>query len=64
MKSAKDLALDIVGELSGHGFSRGMIAQMATDDSEAGRNLARMLSIIEKHVERDRKQSESRRAPS
>lgn len=64
MKTARDVALDVVSEIMGRGFSKNMIGQMATDDSDAGRDLAKMLRIIEKHVEADRARAASLRAPS
>lgn len=64
MKTARERALDIVYEITGGVFSRAMVVQMAQDDSETGRSLAKMLKAIERGIEADREVMRKTMAPS
>ncbi len=54
MKSSRDVAIDIIRDIIGHKFSKKLFEHMIADDSEAGRELAKNLAIVERHIEADR----------
>ena len=64
MKSARDVAIDVVHEVIGTGFSRPMFVQILQDTGDIGKGAKDWVNAIEKAVERDRASLQKALGPS
>ncbi len=64
MKSARDVAIDVVHEFMGQGFSRDMFLLIIKDTGETGTMARKMVEAIEKAIEKDRASVRKSMGPS
>lgn len=64
MKTPKDLAIDAVHEAMMSGWGRATFMQMLQDQGDAGTQLRKLVTAVERAIENDRKAHAAQRAPS
>ena len=64
MKTAKDVAIDVVHEFMGQGFSREMFLLIIKDSGDVGKNAQKLVDTIEKAIEKDRTSVRKSMGPS